>query len=93
MSRRCAVTQKGVLVGNNVSHANNKTRRRFLPNLQETRVYSEALGRMVSIRVTPHGLRTLEANGGFDAFVTSRAKTKLSPELAKLKKVIESKLK
>ena len=69
MSRRCEMTGKGVLTGNNVSHANNKTRRRYLPNLQEASVLSDVLGTAVRIRVTTHGLRTIEHNGGLDAFV------------------------
>ena len=88
MARRCAVTGKGVLTGNNVSHANNKTRRRFLPNLQETAVPSDALGRMVTLRVSANGLKTIEHNGGIDAFLMSRATTKLSPAAAKLKRMI-----
>ena len=69
MARRCAITGKGVLAGNNVSHANNKTRRRFLPNLQNVSVMSEALGRPVSLRVSTNGLRTIEHKGGIDAFL------------------------
>ena len=69
MSRRCEMTGKGVLTGNNVSHANNKTRRRYLPNLQETALLSDVLGTTVRMRVTTHGLRTIEHNGGLDAFL------------------------
>ena len=68
MSRRCQITGKGVLTGNNVSHANNKTRRRFLPNLQDVSLVSEVLGSAVRIRVSVQGLRTIEHNGGLDAF-------------------------
>jgi large subunit ribosomal protein L28 len=89
MSRRCAVTGKGVLSGNNVSHANNKTRRRFLPNLQETSTYSEALGRLVRLRVSTNGLRTVEHNGGIDAFLLGTANSKLSAEALKVKRQIE----
>ena len=71
MSRRCEITGKGVLTGNNVSHANNKTRRRYLPNLQETALLSDVLGTSVRMRVTTHGLRTIEHNGGLDAFLLS----------------------
>ncbi len=67
MSRRCAITGKGVQTGNNVSHANNKTRRRFLPNLQDISLFSEALQRMIRVRVSTHGLRTIEHRGGLDA--------------------------
>ena len=69
MSRRCMVTGKGVLTGNNVSHANNKTRRRFLPNVQETTIFSEVLGRNISLKATTNGLRTIEVNGGIDAWL------------------------
>lgn len=88
MSRRCAVTGKGVLSGNNVSHANNKSRRRFLPNLQEVSFMSETLGRAVRLRLSTNAIRTIEFHGGLDSFL-ARAKTaKLSVEVARLKKTI-----
>ena len=89
MSRRCIVTGKGVLTGNNVSHANNKTRRRFLPNLQETAVLSDALNQMVRVRVSTRGLKTIEHNGGIDAFLLSVTDTKLSTEALRLKRRIQ----
>ena len=89
MAKRCEVTGKGVLTGNNVSHANNKTRRRFLPNLQETSLMSEALGRMVRLRLTTNGIRTIEFHGGLDAFLLR----KLGPKVAALKKVITQRIK
>ena len=64
MSRRCQITGKGVLTGNNVSHANNKTRRRFLPNLQETSLLSDVLGAPVRLRLSTRAIRTIEHNGG-----------------------------
>ena len=64
MSRRCALTGKGVQAGNNVSHANNKTRRRYLPNLQEAAVLSDALGQVVRIRIAANTVKTIEKNGG-----------------------------
>lgn len=85
MSRRCIVTGKGVQYGNNVSHANNKTRRRFLPNLQETCVFSEILGRTVRIRLSTNGLRTLDHKGGLDAWLAGTAPTKLDPSLRKIR--------
>lgn len=88
MARRCEVTGKGVLTGNNVSHANNKTRRRFLPNLQETSLMSEALGRMVRLRLTTNGIRTIEFHGGLDAFLVRTPAAKLGPKVAALKKTI-----
>lgn len=92
MARRCSITGKGVLTGNNVSHANNRTRRRFLPNLQDTSVLSDALGRMVRLRVSMNGLKTIEHNGGIDAFLLATADTKLSAEARKLKRQVEKAL-
>ncbi len=89
MSRRCIITGRGALTGNKVSHAQNKTKRRFLPNIQETSIYSEALSRWVKLRVSTRGLRTVEHMGGLDAYLTQTAKTKLSPELRPLKAELE----
>jgi large subunit ribosomal protein L28 len=89
MSRRCLISGKGVLTGNNVSHANNRTRRRFLPNLQETSVLSDALGQMVRLRVTTRGLKTIEINGGIDAFLLSVNDSKLSEEALRLKRRVQ----
>lgn len=89
MSRKCMITGKGVMSGNNVSHALNRTRRKFLPNIQDTSVYSVALDRWVKIRVSTSGLRTLEHKGGLDAFLTDTAKTKLDPKLRSLKAEVE----
>ncbi len=91
MSRRCEITGKGVLSGNNVSHANNKTRRRFLPNLQEISLKSEILGTSVAVKTSAHGLRTIEHKGGLDAFLVETANAKLTPEMKKLKKKIQKK--
>ena len=93
MSRYCAITGKGVLVGNNVSHANNKTRRRFLPNLQETSLLSEALGRMVRMRLSTNGIRTIEFHGGLDAFLVRTPASKLDKKIGAIKKAIERRLK
>jgi len=92
MSRRCMVTGKGVMSGNNVSHANNRTRRRFLPNIQDTGVFSEALNRWVKLRVSAHGLRTIEHKGGLDAWLTGTAPTKLEATLRPLRAQIEKAL-
>jgi large subunit ribosomal protein L28 len=89
MARRCAVTGKGVQTGNYVSHANNKTRRRFLPNLQQTSVFSEALGRNISIRVSTNGLRTIEHKGGLDAYLIGARSTELEADMRSLKKQVE----
>jgi large subunit ribosomal protein L28 len=89
MSRRCEVTGKGVLTGNNVSHANNKTRRRFLPNLQETSLLSDVLGLQVRLRLTTRALRTIEHNGGIDAYLLGRPNSRLAPEVLPLKRRLE----
>lgn len=88
MSRRCQITGKGVLTGNNVSHANNKSRRRYLPNLQETSLLSDILGAPVRLRVTTNGIRTVEHNGGLDAFLLSTPNRKLPVEAQALKRRI-----
>lgn len=92
MSRRCMVTGKMQMSGNNVSHAQNRTRRKFNPSVGDQGIYSEVLGRSVRIRVGPNGLRTIEHKGGLDVWLTSTAKTKLDPVLAKVKVQIEKKL-
>ncbi len=89
MSRRCEITGKGVLSGNNVSHANNKTRRRFLPNLQVTSLLSDILGSEVRMRLSTRAIRTVEHNGGIDAFLLGTPNTKLTPEGKQLKRRIE----
>jgi len=89
MSRRCDLTGKGVLTGNNVSHAHNKTRRRFLPNLQKTSLMSEALGIMVRLRLSASALRTVEHKGGLDAFLLDTLDADLTPEFRRLKKRVK----
>ncbi len=92
MARRCMITGIGPMSGNNVSHAHNKTRRRFLPNLQTTSLLSDALGEMVRLRVTPKAIRTIEFKGGLDAFLLGTANRKLPIEARRLKRRIEKKL-
>jgi len=89
MARRCAVTSKGVLTGNNVSHANNKTRRRFLPNLQQASFMSEALEETVKLRLTTRGIRTIEHRGGIDAYLMSTPAAALPKDLRALRKRVE----
>ena len=86
MARRCALTGKGVQTGNNVSHAHNKTRRRFLPNLPPASVLSDALGQTFRLRVSVHALRTIEHKGGLDAFLLNTRDSKLSGEARRLKR-------
>ncbi len=88
MSRRCELTGKGPMVGNNVSHANNKTKRRFLPNLTETALMSETLGRTFRLRVATSALRTVDHRGGLDAFLLKAKDADLSANALKIKKDI-----
>ena len=88
MSRRCELTGKGPMVGNNVSHANNKTKRRFLPNLTETALMSETLGRTFRLKVAASALRTVDARGGLDGFLAKAKDADLSSKALKIKKDI-----
>lgn len=89
MSRRCELTGKGVMTGNNVSHANNKTKRRFLPNLTEVTLASETLGRSFRLRIAAAALRTVDHRGGLDAFLERASDAELSPKALKIKRDIE----
>ena len=88
MARRCGITGKGVLTGNNVSHANNKSRRRFLPNLQESAFFSDVLGTSIRMRLSVNGIRTVEHNGGLDAFLLGTPNRDLPEEAQVLKRRI-----
>ncbi|MCC6304951.1 MAG: 50S ribosomal protein L28 [Rhodobacteraceae bacterium] len=88
MSRLCELTGKGPQVGHSVSHANNKTKRRFLPNLLEATLMSDALGRSFRLRVSAHGLRTVDHRGGLDAFLAAAADSDLSPRALRIKREI-----
>jgi large subunit ribosomal protein L28 len=85
MARRCVLSGKGVLAGNNVSHANNKTRRRYLPNIQSRRFYSEGLASSIRLKVAVNTLRTIEKRGGLDGFLLSSKDADLPAELRRLK--------
>ena len=89
MSRRCDLTDVGPLSGNKVSHSNRKTPIRFLPNLQDVSLESDALKKRISMRITAATLRSVEHNGGLDAFLLSRADSKLSCMGQKLKRQIK----
>ena len=91
MSRICELTGKTRLVGNNVSHANNKTKKTFLPNLQKVTLISEALDRSVKLRVSTHGLRSVEHVGGLDNWLLKTSNDKLSLKAQRLKKEIAKK--
>jgi large subunit ribosomal protein L28 len=86
MARRCIITGKGVQVGHNVSHANNKTKRRFLPNLQVASLLSDTLGAPIRLRLSTRGIRTIEHNGGIDAYLLGTPDAKLSREARRLKR-------
>jgi large subunit ribosomal protein L28 len=86
MSRRCELTGKGPLVGNNVSHANRKTKRRYLPNLNDVTLMSDALGQSFKLRISTSALRTVDHRGGLDAFLMKAKDADLSPEALKIKK-------
>ena len=88
MSRRCDITGKGVLSGNNFSHANNHTRRRFLPNLQESTLLSDILGAEVRMRLSTRAIRTVERNGGIDAFLLANPDRHLPPAALTMKRRI-----
>jgi large subunit ribosomal protein L28 len=89
MTRRCAVTGRTVQTGNNVSHAHNKTRRRFLPNLQMVSIYSDALAKMVRLRISMYGLRTIEHKGGLDSYLIGARDNVLSQDARKIKRRIK----
>ena len=89
MARRCMITGKGVQTGNNVSHANNKTRRTFRPNLQRASFLSDALGHSVRLRLSVNAIRSIEHNGGLDAFLLATADSRLGAEALRLKRRIE----
>ena len=88
MSKRCQITGKGVMSGNNVSHAKNRTRRKFLPNLQRTSMSSENLGRNVSLRVSTSDIRTIEKHGGLDGFLLQARNAELADDARSLKREI-----
>jgi large subunit ribosomal protein L28 len=91
MARRCELTGKAVLVGNNVSHANNKTKRRFLPNLCAVSLLSDTLGQSVRLRISANALRSVEHRGGLDAFLLKASDEELSVRARLLKKQIAKK--
>lgn len=92
MSRRCDLTAKGPQVGHKVSHSNRKTKRRFLPNLFNVTLLSDALGRSVRLRISANALKSVDARGGLDAFLAKARETDLSPRARELKRQIVKKL-
>jgi len=91
MSRRCELTGKGAQVGHKVSHSNRKTKRRFLPNLLNVTVMSDALGRSLKLRVSANALKTIDHRGGLDAFLMKAKDAELSPRVLELKRQIKKK--
>lgn len=92
MSRVCELTGKAVMSGNNVSHALNRTRRKFRPNLAKVTLMSDALGQSVKMKISAHALRSVEHNGGLDNFLVKANDLKLSLKARRLKKNIKKKL-
>jgi large subunit ribosomal protein L28 len=90
MARRCELTGKGVMTGNTVSHALNRTRRRFLPNLVNVSLISDALGKSVKLRISAAALRTVEHRGGLDAFLLKADDSELSPRALLLKREVRA---
>jgi len=89
MSRVCELTGKGPMTGNDVSHANNKTKRRFLPNLNDVTLISETLGRSFKLRISSSALRSVDHRGGLDAFLAKARDAELSANALKIKREIE----
>ena len=91
MSRRCELTGKGAQTGHRVSHSNRKTKRRFLPNLLNVTMISDALGRSIKLRVSANALKTVDHRGGLDAYLVSARNEDLAPHLRELKREIKKK--
>lgn len=91
MAKKCDISGTGVMSGNNVSHANNRSRRRFLPNLQVVSLLSDALGKIFKLKVCSKTLRSIEHNGGLDNYLETTSNTKLTEEAKKIKKSIVKK--
>ena len=92
MVKKCDITNVKPMTGNNVSHAVNKTKRRFFPNLQNTSFFSEILGKKIKLKVTSNGIKTVEKNGGIDKYLLNSKNSKLNSETRKLKKILTSKI-
>jgi large subunit ribosomal protein L28 len=92
MSRRCELTGKGLLVGHNVSHANNKTKRVYRPNLQTISLASEALGNSYKLKISMNALRSVDRSGGLDPFLMKSRDNVLSERALRLKRAIAKKI-
>ena len=93
MSRVCEISGKRVMSGNNVSHAKNKTRRKFIPNLQNVKLFSKILNKFINMKISVRALRTVEKNGGLDEYLTKTSSRALAPEAIALKKSIQKHVK
>ncbi|HEX4159247.1 MAG TPA: 50S ribosomal protein L28 [Rhizomicrobium sp.] len=91
MARRCELTGKGVMTGHHVSHANNKTKRVFRPNLQDVTLASESLGQKLRLRISMNALRTVDRRGGIDAFLLDARDAQLSERALRFKRMIQKK--
>ena len=91
MVNKCSITKKKPLTGNNVSHAVNKTKRRFYPNLHNVSFFSEILGKNVKLKVSSRGIKTVEKNGGIDNYIINSKNINLTSETIKIKKLMLSK--
>ena len=91
MSRRCELTAKGPQVGHKVSHSNIKTKRRFLPNLLNVTLMSDALGRSVKLRISANALKSVDHRGGLDAFLIKARDSELSPKALEIKRAVKKK--
>ena len=91
MVNKCSITKKKPLTGNNVSHAVNKTKRRFYPNLHNVSFFSEILGKKIKLKVSSRGIKTVEKNGGIDNYIINSKNSNLTDEVKKIKKIIISK--
>ncbi len=91
MARVCELSGKAVMTGNNVSHAQNKTRRRYLPNLSNVTLISDALGRRIRFRISAYALRSVEHNGGLDPYLLKTSDSKLSLKARRVKREIKRK--
>lgn len=88
MSRVCEISGKNVMSGNNVSHAKNKTKRKFLPNLQNVKFFSKTLDKSINMKVSVHALKSVEKNGGLDDYLKKTSNRVLAPEALAVKKSI-----
>ena len=92
MTKQCELTGVKISLGNNVSHAHNKTKRNFVPNLQKKNIYSDILNQMVRLKISTKAMKSIEFAGGFDKYIISTTSNKLSVKALKIKKAIKKKI-